>query len=178
MKTTIKKLILDLVSYEDHNWRICCDLKVVAMLVGLKKSWPSFPCFLCKWHSRFKTKEEGDIKPQYNKKTWDPRDDRTLDYINKDFSQEKMPLIERDKIMLPLLHMKLGIVSNFIKVVVEYPDVLACLKKIFPALSERKLKAGIFHNKKMIEYANCNQFNVFYLRYSKWSGYKKVDEVR
>lgn len=30
------KIILEKIRYEDHNWRICCDLKVVTMLCGMQ----------------------------------------------------------------------------------------------------------------------------------------------
>lgn len=41
--------ILDLLNYETFGWRICCDLKVVGLLTGLKKGYPKHSCFLCLW---------------------------------------------------------------------------------------------------------------------------------
>lgn len=42
-------LILQLVDYKRHEWRICCDLKVVAMLAGLQNGYTKYMCFMCVW---------------------------------------------------------------------------------------------------------------------------------
>lgn len=54
------------------------------------------------------------------------------------------PIIENvDDILLPPLHIKLGIVKKFIETVVKNNDeVFECLKNIFPKLSDQKIKAG------------------------------------
>lgn len=44
--------LLYLINYEDHQWKICSDLKVVAMLTGLQQGYTKYMCFLCKWNSR------------------------------------------------------------------------------------------------------------------------------
>lgn len=62
------KHILEKVRYDDHKWRICCDLKVVAMLSGMQGGYTKYMCFLCDWDSRFK----GD---QYGKNDWKDRKD-------------------------------------------------------------------------------------------------------
>lgn len=31
------KIILDAINYNKHTWMICCDLKVVSLLTGVKK---------------------------------------------------------------------------------------------------------------------------------------------
>jgi len=36
---------------EDHQWNICADLKVVAMLTGLQGGCTKYCCFLCEWDS-------------------------------------------------------------------------------------------------------------------------------
>ncbi|GFY17763.1 uncharacterized protein TNCV_1074981 [Trichonephila clavipes] len=50
-------------SYSDHKWTICGDLKVISMLLGQQSGYTTFPCFLCEWDSR-------DRKQHYVKQTW------------------------------------------------------------------------------------------------------------
>lgn len=53
--------ILKAIKYKDHKWKICCDLKVVNMLQGLKKGYPKYFCYLCCWNTVIKV-----IKVQVN----------------------------------------------------------------------------------------------------------------
>ena len=46
------KLMLHVLKYQEHNWLICCDLKVTALLLGLQGGYTKYPCFLCLWDSR------------------------------------------------------------------------------------------------------------------------------
>lgn len=48
------KYILDAVNYQDHKWRVCCDLKVVSFLSGMQSGYVKYACFFCKWDSRWK----------------------------------------------------------------------------------------------------------------------------
>lgn len=125
------EMILKLVNYEVHQWRICCDLKVVAMLCGLQSGYVKHMCFMCDWDSRFKGN-------QYAKHDWSAR----CQSVNGDKNLIRSPLVPKDKIILPPLHIKLGIVKNFIKTIAKNIDVLECLQKIFPGLSQAKISNG------------------------------------
>ncbi|GFX53684.1 uncharacterized protein TNCV_1596301 [Trichonephila clavipes] len=46
------EFILNKLSYSDHKWTICGDLKVIFMLPGQQSGYTHFPCFLCEWVSR------------------------------------------------------------------------------------------------------------------------------
>ena len=37
--------ILQAIIYENHCWRICGDLKVIGLLMGLQSGFTKFPCF-------------------------------------------------------------------------------------------------------------------------------------
>lgn len=67
-KETYEKMqeILQFVDYEQHKWRICCDLKVVAMLCGMQGGYTKNMCFLCNWNTRYKGN-------QYQTHTWTDR---------------------------------------------------------------------------------------------------------
>lgn len=131
---TLEK-IMNKIKYFEHNWKICCDLKVVNILQGIikKGGYPKFFCYKCNWNSRY----DGN---HYQKRDWIDRDlvkERELKMVN--------PAIIPDhkNILMPPLHIKLGIAKKFIEVVVKNNDeVFKCLKEIFPKLSNVKIKAG------------------------------------
>ena len=46
------KAILTSIQYDDRNWHICADFKVLTMLTGLQLGYTKFCYFLCLWNSR------------------------------------------------------------------------------------------------------------------------------
>lgn len=98
------KIILEAIQYENHKWRISCVLKVVAILCGLQTGYTRHMCFICKWNTRFK----GD---QYKEHGWEVRDQYTPGRENV----LNPPLVNVNKVLLPHLHIKLGIVKNIVK---------------------------------------------------------------
>jgi len=46
------KFVLEKISYYEHNWIICVDLKMVVFLFCLQCGHTTFPCFLCLWDNR------------------------------------------------------------------------------------------------------------------------------
>lgn len=85
-------------------WKICVDLKVVALLRGMQLGYTKNMCFMCLWDTRF----SGD---QYNERNWPLRDEVTLRRHNI----IEVPLVPIEKVLLPPLHIKLGVVKNCIK---------------------------------------------------------------
>ena len=88
------------VKYSEHQWNICCDLKVIGMVMGLQQGFTKYCCFQCLWDSR-------DTANHYRKKNWPMR--TTFQHLS--FT----PLVNRDKILLPPLHIKLGLMKTFVK---------------------------------------------------------------
>lgn len=142
--------ILHLVEYEKHQWRVCCDLKVVALLCDMQTGYTKNMCFLCFWETRYKGNIliffllkktciyiciKGD---QYIKHDWMPCNEFQLNQGNVILS----PLVSAENILLPPLHIKLGMVKFFFKVVVKRPEVFACLQQVFRKLSPAKLNEG------------------------------------
>lgn len=41
------KSILCSTRYDQYKWKICCDLKVIALLVGLQAGYTKYCCFIC-----------------------------------------------------------------------------------------------------------------------------------
>ena len=52
--------------------------------------------------------------------------------------------MNRDRIILPPLHIKLGLMKQFVQALNKDGDCFNYIAKIFPGLSMEKLEAGIF----------------------------------
>jgi len=57
---------------------------------------------------------------------------------------ENQPLVDPSKILLPSMHIKLGLMKNFEKAKNQEEAAFTYLREKFPSLSEAKLKEGIF----------------------------------
>jgi len=47
-------LLLKAVSYSKHGWKICGDLKLLGLLLGMQSGYTKFCCCLREWGSRAK----------------------------------------------------------------------------------------------------------------------------
>ena len=54
------------------------------------------------------------------------------------------PIISRDKIIFPPLHIKLGLMKQFVKALNTDGECFQFIVSAFPALSFEKIKAGVF----------------------------------
>ena len=96
--------LLSALNYHDHGWLICEDLKVVGLVLGLQGGYTKYPCFLCLWDSR--TDDQ-----HYIRQEWPLRQGLEPGLHNV----KSPPLVEPNKILLPPLHIKLGLMKNFVK---------------------------------------------------------------
>ncbi|KAJ8671539.1 hypothetical protein QAD02_002798 [Eretmocerus hayati] len=126
------RILLSKANCEEYRWGICGDFKIISMILGLQLGYTRHMCFLCEWNSR--GKEE-----HYVRKVWPPRQQMIPGQKN----DQAIPLVDRDKIVLPPLHIKLGIVKNFIKAMNKTGAGVLFLREKFPRLSEAKLKEGV-----------------------------------
>ena len=62
----VMRNMLQLIKYEEHKWKLCGDLKIVAMILGMQQGYKKYGCFLCKWNSR-------DRNSHYKRKIWTQR---------------------------------------------------------------------------------------------------------
>jgi len=46
------KILLEAINYDKFKWQICSDLKVIALLLGLKQGFTKYCCLICEWDSR------------------------------------------------------------------------------------------------------------------------------
>lgn len=70
-----------------NKWKICADLKVVAILMGIQAGNVSYPCHLCEWNSR-------DRKEHYKRESWPAR--KTENVLDEEEEEEEMEEEEED----------------------------------------------------------------------------------
>lgn len=125
--------ILHLIQYDKFNFRLVADLKVVAILMGLQSGYTKYCCFLCLWDSR-------DKAQHFTKDSWPKR----TEFIPGQFNVKSKPLVPTERIILPPLHIKLGLMSAFVKALGKESPAINYLYSMFPKLSKMKINAGIF----------------------------------
>ena len=54
------------------------------------------------------------------------------------------PLVAREKLIIPPLHIKLGLMKQFVKALAVTENCFSYIFRVFPGLTNEKLKAGIF----------------------------------
>lgn len=127
------KNLLYLVNYDHYMWDTCGDFKMIGILTGLQAGYTKFCCYLCLWDSRQRTEH-------YVKDQWPLRINRYLGQANI----KNNVLVPVHKILLPVLHIKLGLFKNFVKALKPDGEPVAILRRNFPSISSAKLKEGIF----------------------------------
>ena len=88
------------------------------------------------------------------------------------------PLIERSTILLPPLHIKLGLMKNFTKVLDKQGQCFMYSRKKFEILSDAKIKEGIFDGpqiRKMIKNKNFIHY-MNEIEKSAWLTFKSIAE--
>ena len=98
------KTVVDLLKYHEHNWTICVDLKMVNFLLGQQRGFTKSPCYICMWGSR-------DREKHCNQKEWSIRETLKAGMPNI----VKDPIVSREDIIFLLLHIKLGLMKQFVK---------------------------------------------------------------
>ena len=86
------------------------------------------------------------------------------------------PLVDMNKVLLPPLHIKLGLMKNFVKALHKNGAAFQHLSTVFPGLSPAKLKEGIFVGPQIREVLKDTDFeellNLKELR--AWEAFKSV----
>ncbi|XP_066463509.1 uncharacterized protein [Eleutherodactylus coqui] len=142
------KILLEANDYKTHQWNICGDLKVIGMLMGMQTGFTKFCCFLCLWDSRA-------VNDHYKKRDWHLR----TEYEPGVSSVHHTPLVDPRKIFLPPLHIKLGLMKNFVKAMGKPESAgFQFLVEKFPKISAAKLKEGIFVGPQIREVMKDDRF--------------------
>jgi len=121
------------INYDKFRWQICGGLKVIALLFGLQQGFTKYCFLICEWDSRARFLH-------YSRRDWPSRKSLKRGIMNV----EDHPLVEPSKIVLSSMHLKLGLMKHFEKVMNQEEAAFTYLREKFPRLSEAKLKKGIF----------------------------------
>ena len=127
------KLMFGKIKYDEFKWKLCGDLKVVALLLGMQLGYTKYCCLLCEWDSQ-------DKKNHYVNKLWPKRTPLTAGEKNV----ISPPIVLPENIFLPPLHIKLGLMKNFVKGMDKTGCGFQYVRNRFPNVSDAKIKEGIF----------------------------------
>ena len=115
--------LLSAINYKEHKLLICGGLKVVGLVQQLQSEYTKYPCFLC-------LRKSWAENQNYVRQEW-PLRQRLKSGSHK---VQSYPLIEPNKILLAPLHIKLGVMKNFMKAMDREGSGFAFLQK-FPWIS-------------------------------------------
>lgn len=155
----VMEFLFQKIQYYQYKWKICADLKVVAILMGIQAGNVKYPCFLCLWDSR-------DRARHYKKKSWPPRSKQSTDEQSTDEQSAEMQstetleqshnilkknIVDQSAIIFPPLHIMLGLMTQFFKTLVklaksseEENEPIERIQQLFPKLTIAKINAGVF----------------------------------
>ena len=89
----------------------------------------STACYLCLWDSR-------NTALHYKKRNWPLR----TSYEIGTYNVKQQPLVDAAKILMAPLHIKLGLIKQFVKQLNTEGEAFKYIQELFPKLSEAKSK--------------------------------------
>ena len=141
------RMVMDLLKYHEHNWIICVDLKMVNFLLGQQKGFTKFPYFLCMWDSRAWDRH------------WVQKDLPIRDTIEAGVPNIiQDPIVNRDKIIFPPLHIILGLMKQFVKALETEGECFQHIITALSGLSFEKIRAGVFDGPQIRTLIHDDQF--------------------
>ena len=103
------------------------------MLLGQQSGFTKYPCFMCEWDSRERSNH-------WIKREWPLRESFTPGYRNI----LQPALVDRSNVILPPLHIKLGLMKQFVKALNKKGACFKYIQEKFPNLSAEKVREGVF----------------------------------
>jgi hypothetical protein len=157
--------LLNSINYNTYSWQICADFKVVALITGLQSGYVKHMCYLCVWDSRYKGN-------QYQKRDWQPRKALLVGQHNI----KAHSLVPSNKILMPALHIKLGIMKIFVKAMNKEGEGFKYLKQKFNKLSDAKIHEGVFVGPQIRLLMKDDHFEglLNILERNAWNSFRKV----
>ncbi|GBM28835.1 hypothetical protein AVEN_43559-1 [Araneus ventricosus] len=122
-----------MINYIKYGWKLCADLKAESLLMGLKPGCTKYCCFLCLWNSKA-------IALHYIESDWSQR----ASFKSGEMNVEDPPLSEPHKIIIPTLHIKLGLVKNLVKAMDKNGLAFKYPHEKFPLLCVARIIEGVF----------------------------------
>jgi len=72
----------------------------------------------------------------------------------------KEPLIEKNRIVFPPLHLKLGLMKQFVKTLDKEGECFQYIYRFFPKLSSEKVRSGIFDGSQIRKLTRDSNFEL------------------
>ena len=141
------ELLLEAIKYCEYQWSLCGDLKVIGLLMGMQAGFTKYCCFLCLWDNRA-------VSQHYKQKDWGSRST----FVPGEHILMVNPLVDMNKVLLPPLQVKLGLMKNFVKALRNNGAAFQHFSTVFPGLSAAKLKEGIFFGPQIQEVLKYTYF--------------------
>ena len=141
------KTLLNALKYDEYGWEVIGDFIMVAFMMGLQGGWTKFPCYLCLWDSR-------DTKAHYHRLDWPQQTEFLVGRSNVKWER----LVDSRKGLIPPLHIKLGLMNQFVTTLDKESAALKYIQHFFPQLSEAKVKAGVFVGPQIKKIMECKEF--------------------
>ena len=92
------KQMMEVLNYQTHRWDVCGDFKMIGFLLGLQGGYTKHSCFPCLWNSRADNEH-------YVIQDWPVREE----LIQGSHNVIHKALVQREKVLLHPLHIKLGV---------------------------------------------------------------------
>ncbi|GFU98028.1 uncharacterized protein TNCV_233051 [Trichonephila clavipes] len=163
MKETYEnfQFMLAKLQYAVYEWNIC-DLKITALILGLQLGYTKYCCFSCLWDCR-------------NRKTISSEKNGLI--ANHSFLDLDSFLVKHDalcnpkNVYLPPLHIKLGLMKNFVKAMGNTPGFMFLKQKF-----EAKIKEGMFVGPQIRSLMHDEKFEKLLnpLKKTPWQAFKNV----
>ena len=138
---------------------------MVCILLGQQSGYTKYPCFLCMWDSRAKNEH-------WIRKEWPKRQNLIVGSANV----INEALVEREKIVFPPLHIKLGLIKQFVRALNKDGDCFKYLRSRFKGLSDEKVKSGIFTGPDIRKLIKDPEFTRYMMdtEYDAWQAFVSV----
>ena len=101
--------------------------------MGMQVCFPNYCCFFFLLDSRA-------VSEHNKQKDWGSRST----FVPGEHSLKENSLVGMNKVLLPPLHIKLGLMKNFVKALHKNGAAFQHLSTVFPGLSAAKIKEGMF----------------------------------
>lgn len=131
----------------------------------MQGGFTKYCCFLCLWDSRATCHH-------YVRTEWPQR----TQYSPGKENISNKPLIDPNDVLLPPLHIKLGLFKNFVKALDKDGEAFQYLLQVFPKISYAKIKEGIFVGPQIRKLLSDDNFSQCLLdkEYAAWKSFKSI----
>jgi hypothetical protein len=140
-------------------------LKVIVLLLGLQRGYTKCPCFLCEWDSRARDKRWETVY-------WPKREQ--LQPGSKNVLN--LSVVDHEIIPLPPLHIRLGMMKEFVKALDRNSPRFQYLCMRFSSLSHAKIREGIFDGPQICKLMMDDSFTdmMTEIEEDAWNAFKEV----